>query len=143
MTQTMRNETGACLVAFTPDGGRAAQTAWVFPRAFTGFQGHFPGHPVCPGVCVVLAQLAAAERLAGAGLELVEIESAKFTWPVFPERRVEGRLRAEPAGAPGEALWRVRAVLTRGERGVAKIQLLARAGDSAGGGAGAPGKEAP
>jgi 3-hydroxyacyl-[acyl-carrier-protein] dehydratase len=123
MTHTLRNEIAACLAAFAPDGENAAQTAWIFPRGFTGFQGHFPNHPVCPGVCVVAAQLEAAGRLVGAALELVEIENAKFMWPVFPEKKVDGRVNVLPVG---KNCWRVNAELKRGERRIAKLQLLAR-----------------
>ena len=122
MTQTLRSEIAACLASFTPEGATAAQTAWVFPREFSGFQGHFPNQPVCPGVCVVLAQLVAAQRLAGRELELVEIENVKFMWPVFPERQVDGRLQIAPAG---NGCWRVQAELKRGARKIAKMALVA------------------
>jgi len=126
MTHTLRNEINAALVSFEPDGVNAARTAWVFPPGFTGFQGHFPGNPVCPGVCVIAAQLEAASRLVGAGLELVEIESTKFMWPVFPGRQVDGWVKIAPAG---DGFWRVQAELKRGERRVAKMALFARKND--------------
>jgi len=122
MTQTLRNEIAACLTSFTPKGEQA-QTAWVFPRDFSGFQGHFPGHPVCPGVCIVLAQLDAAQRLVGKKLELMEIENVKFMWPVFPERQVDGNVKIT---AVENGCWRVQAELKRGSRRIAKILLLAR-----------------
>ena len=120
----LQNEIAACLAEFAPDGESAARTAWIFPRGFTGFQGHFPGHPVCPGVCVIAAQLAAAGRLAGAALELVEIENVKFMWPIFPERKIDGQIKI---AAVENNFWRVWAELKRGERRIAKLQLLARA----------------
>ena len=121
--QTLRDEIGACLAAFTPEGEHAAHMAWVFPRGFTGFRGHFPGNPVCPGVCLVMAQLEAASRLAGTRLELIELDNIKFTWPVFPDKQVDGWLRITPAG---EACWRIQSELKRGERRIAKFLLLAR-----------------
>lgn len=123
MTQPLRDEIRACLTAFDPDGIHAAHTAWIFPRDFTGFQGHFPGTPVCPGVCLVMAQLEAASRLAGSRLELLELENIKFLWPVFPDKRVDGRLKITYVG---DAHWRIRAELKRGERHIAKFLLLAR-----------------
>ena len=123
MTRQLKNEINTALVEFTPDGSNTAHTAWVFPPEFLGFQGHFPGNPVCPGVCVMLAQLEAAARITGTELELLEIENTKFTWPIFPGRRVEGVVKATPAG---EGVWRVQADLKRGERRIAKLLLLAR-----------------
>lgn len=123
MTQPLRDEIRACLTAFDPDGTHAAHTAWVFPRGFTGFRGHFPENPVCPGVCLVIAQLEAASRLAGSRLELLELDNIKFMWPVFPDKRVDGRLRITSVG---DARWRIQAELMRGERRIAKFLLLAR-----------------
>ena len=123
MMQALRDEIGACLTAFAPEGEHEAQVAWVFPRTFTGFRGHFPGQPIFPGVCLVAAQLEAARRLAGRRLELLEMENVKFMWAVFPEREVGGRLRVVPMGG---GRWRVQAELRRGERRIAKFLLLAR-----------------
>ena len=127
MAQTLRDEIDACVTAFTPEGEHAAQVAWVFPRTFSGFQGHFPNNPLFPGVCLVAAQLEAARRLVGARLDLLEMENVKFTWPVFPDRQVDGRLRVEPVGG---SRWRVQAELKRGGRRIAKFLLLTQeAGD--------------
>lgn len=55
------------------------------------FQGHFPGHPIMPGVLVLeaLAQTACALLLSRGGFEnklafFLGIESAKFRNPVLP-----------------------------------------------------------
>ena len=55
------------------------------------FQGHFPGHPIMPGVLIVeaLAQTACVLMLADGGLEgkiayFLGIESCKFRAPVKP-----------------------------------------------------------
>ena len=125
MTRHLKDEINASLVAFTPEGENAAQTAWIFPPEFTGFKGHFPGSPVCPGVCLMAAQLEAAARLVGTELELLEIENTKFMWPVFPGRQVDGWVKATPAG---DRRWRIQAELKRGKRHIAKLLLLAKEG---------------
>ncbi len=56
------------------------------------FQGHFPGHPVMPGVLIVeaMAQTAAVlvvktqEDAAGKVVYFTSIDGAKFRKPVFP-----------------------------------------------------------
>src|SRR5271155_2619888 len=57
------------------------------------FQGHFPGHPVMPGVLIVesMAQTAAALVISTLGPEIgipivyfMSIENAKFRRPVVP-----------------------------------------------------------
>ena len=123
MTRHLKDEINACLVAFAPDGEHAAQTAWVFPPEFTGFRGHFPGGPVCPGVCILAAQLEAAARLVGTELDLLEIVNTKFMWPVFPARRVDGWVKAAPAD---DGCWRVQAELKCGKRHIAKCLFLVR-----------------
>lgn len=89
------------------------------------FQGHFPGHPIMPGVLIVeaMAQTAAVVVVGGHGgddnsvVYFMSIDGARFRKPVFPgdrlmlhveklhgrgtvwkfkgEARVDGQLRAE------------------------------------------------
>ncbi|MEJ7746236.1 MAG: 3-hydroxyacyl-ACP dehydratase FabZ [Luteimonas sp.] len=62
------------------------------------FQGHFPGHPVMPGVLVIealaqagglLTQLSRGSDAAGKLFYLVKIDNAKFTRMVVPGDRLE------------------------------------------------------
>jgi len=62
------------------------------------FQGHFPGHPVMPGVLVVealaqaggiLTQLSHAADTSGKLFYLVKIDNAKFSKMVVPGDRLE------------------------------------------------------
>lgn len=65
------------------------------------FQGHFPGHPVMPGVLIIeaMAQTAGAicmHNKKSGGPELVyfmTIDNAKFRKPVVPGDRLELRVR--------------------------------------------------
>lgn len=62
------------------------------------FQGHFPGHPVMPGVLVIealaqtgglLTQLSHGTRADGKLFYLVKIDNAKFSKMVVPGDRLE------------------------------------------------------
>jgi len=102
----------------TADGTTAA--AFVFPADFTGFQGHFPGRPVLPGVCLVQAVLALLGRSNSRPVLLREIVAAKFFSTVGPGDTVRVACRESPAGAAEQL---VKAAVTCGDRKVAEISL--------------------
>jgi 3-hydroxyacyl-[acyl-carrier-protein] dehydratase len=83
------------------------------------FAGHFPGHPVMPGVLILEALAQAAALLAKASMRdepgdkvtyLMAIDNARFRRPVIPGDRLE--LHVEVTKHKG-AIWK--------ERGVAKV----------------------
>jgi len=81
--------------------GDAATVEVSFPANFSGFQGHFPGQPVLPGVCQIGAAVALAGRMCGTRQVLSEIVNAKFVAMVVPDQLllvqgtlVDGLLRA-------------------------------------------------
>ncbi len=55
-----------------------------FPPDFIGFQGHFPGNPILPGVCLIETVLGVLESAYGKPLRLKKIANAKFLEPVRP-----------------------------------------------------------
>ena len=82
------------------------------------YQGHFPGYPITPGVCLVQIALELIEEMAGqAGHDelkgqagddgkearLVAAKNIKFTSPVIPEEGME--LRFKLSGKDGN--WSV------------------------------------
>jgi 3-hydroxyacyl-[acyl-carrier-protein] dehydratase len=75
----------------------------LFQHTETFFNGHFPGHPVVPGVILIemMAQTAAALIAFSLRSEtfdkivyLMNVESTKFRKPVFPGERIEANVRA-------------------------------------------------
>lgn len=57
--------------------------------------GHFPGHPIVPGVLVLTAALRAMEEEFGADLRLVGLPTVKFGAPLRPGEPVTVRLGRE------------------------------------------------
>ena len=64
---------------------------WTFrvPADFPFFEGHFPGHPILPGVVALGWLLAGAERFLGRNVEAAELLNVKFQVVVLPGADVE------------------------------------------------------
>lgn len=97
------------------------------------FNGHFPGHPVMPGVLILeaLAQACALLAYKSSGLNpqelviyLMAIDNAKFRRPVVPGDRLT--LTAEVVRVKG-VIWKQRGVATVDGAVVAEADFLATA----------------
>lgn len=77
----------------TPEG-----LVWIFqvPADLPFFEGHFPGHPILPGVVALGWMLAGAERFLGHPLGAVELLNVKFQVVILPGATVE--LAVTPKG---------------------------------------------
>jgi 3-hydroxymyristoyl/3-hydroxydecanoyl-(acyl carrier protein) dehydratase len=81
---------------------------FTVPASHPSLPGHFPGHPVVPGV-VLLAQVQAAIETTHGPLPALRLPQAKFVRPLLPGQAAS--IELEPAGdAPGARRWRYRIV---------------------------------
>jgi 3-hydroxymyristoyl/3-hydroxydecanoyl-(acyl carrier protein) dehydratase len=83
-TSKLAQETRGCLKQLTTGDKDELQGRFVFPPGYLGFDGHFPGNPVLPGVCMVEAVLAMLESWSHHAVTLAEVQSAKWLKPVQP-----------------------------------------------------------
>lgn len=100
--------------------GEAAVCHKIFPAEEPFFRGHFPGHPIVPGVILAEA-LAQTAGLAGGGpgraFRLSAIKTMKFPGAVAPGEEIT--LRAQKLGAVG-GLWQFEVAAHVQERLVAE-----------------------
>jgi len=94
---------------------------FVFGPHFIGFQGHFPGRPVLPGVCMIQAALMLLKAVDNKPLRLRRVVSAKFFTPVTAgdELRFESVRGSVDAGS-------VKVTVNRGEEKAAWFHLQVR-----------------
>jgi 3-hydroxymyristoyl/3-hydroxydecanoyl-(acyl carrier protein) dehydratase len=58
------------------------------PADHPAFNGHFPGHPVLPGVVLLAEVIAGIERCLGRPLDRIGLKVVKFHAPVGPGARL-------------------------------------------------------
>jgi 3-hydroxyacyl-[acyl-carrier-protein] dehydratase len=109
-----------CMSGLTGAEGDELTARFLFPAAFVGFQGHFPGRPILPAVCKIQAALAMLEASREREVRLREIVSAKFLSPVTCGEEVLVRCAvAMQEGGQGV----VKATVARNGESVAKFRL--------------------
>ncbi len=109
------------------DGTRAT-AEFNFDESFPGFDGHFPGSPLLPGIMLLKAALVLCEDLLERPLELSCIEKAKFAGRVLPGQSVRLEVRLTPTADH----WKVRASLTSGAGAIASFRFMVMPGQAAG-----------
>ena len=62
------------------------------------FAGHFPGHPILPGVFQVEMTRAAAEWRLGCRMAVREVTKAKFLRPISPAETIQMQLSLSETG---------------------------------------------
>ncbi len=76
----------------------------VFDAAFRGFEGHFEGNPIVPGVCLIGLVRVHAESALGKVLSVSAIRNCRFRRPVLAGDAVTSRLRID---ADGDGSFRI------------------------------------
>jgi 3-hydroxyacyl-[acyl-carrier-protein] dehydratase len=105
-------------IVFDAEGVKASFT---FAPDFIGFQGHFPGRPILPGVCEIQAALLLAEAHLRRPVRLREIERVRFTVPATCGERLDYHctIKTNPDGQTV-----LRTIIRRGEITIARLRLL-------------------
>ena len=76
-----------------------------FDPAFRGFEGHFEGNPIVPGVCLIQAVRVAAEAILEKNLETRSVMNCRFRRPIMAGEQAAIKVRLEMIE---DALWEIR-----------------------------------
>jgi 3-hydroxymyristoyl/3-hydroxydecanoyl-(acyl carrier protein) dehydratase len=116
----MRPEIAEALEVRPSRTGDRIEAAYRFRPEQPVFRGHFPGHPLLPGIFQIELTLAAVEMVLGHACRLSEVRKAKFMRPVAPGELV--RLEADLAEVEGGR--EIKATLLVDGTAAAKLVLL-------------------
>lgn len=112
------------ITLFPESGKDRFEGVFSFPAESPVFDGHFPGSPVLPGICLVISSLIVAEQLCGRSIVFRGVNSAKFFAPVLPDHKVvfNGSLTAASGEKNGNIFLKVD-FLSENQK-VARLRLL-------------------
>ena len=96
----------------------------TFDPAFRGFEGHFEGNPIVPGVCLLSLGRILAEELTGRGFAVTEIGQCRFRRPIRAGESARCRATAE-ADAETPGAWRIRAEIRCEEAIACQLRMKA------------------
>ena len=94
-----------------------------FDPAFTGFEGHFEGNPIVPGVCLIEAARVIAEEVIGQSLQTLKIAQCRFRRPVSAGEIAAVNVKISAAAMPER--YNVRADFHVGDALAAQLRLEA------------------
>jgi len=120
----MAEQIRAAMGAITSEPGEL-RASFTFGPDFVGFQGHFPGRPILPGVCEVQAALLLVEAHLHRPVRLRQIERARFSAPATCGERLDFHCTTK-VDAAGETV--VRTIVRRGEATIARFRLRVAVG---------------
>ena len=91
----------ACLPPVTADEQGVVRFRVAFPSDFVGFNGHFPGRPVLPGVCLVQTALVALSQIRPVPVVLKRLVSAKWMATVLAGEEIAFEVVPDGPGGQG------------------------------------------
>lgn len=102
------------------DSADQRQDGFTIEHDHPSLEGHFPGHPVVPGVLVLDRVLAIAEDWTGQPVGAIGLPQVKFVQPLLPGQRADVVLQRPNAGDVSRIRFEVShagALVARGEFG--------------------------
>ena len=106
------------------DTGCVCQIEWL--KAHPIYDGHFPGQPVVPGVCLIQMVVEIASQALGQSLQLIYLTQAKFLNPIHPTQTPHLTLSLTTT-MTSDAHWKLRGTLYHQQTEFLKINALAAA----------------
>lgn len=100
---------------------RTATGEFCFQKDFPGFDGHFPGNPILPGVVMIAMSKAVSEAVCGAPLRLSGLAYAKFAKVVLPGDVIKVNVTVTGSGGA----YTVRSQLSSGGKIAASFEYSA------------------
>lgn len=102
-----------------------AKASFLFAKGFIGFDGHFEGRPILPGVCKVQAVILMLEEKYKKPVILEEAENVKFFHPVTCGEKLDFACHDPLFGREKT----VKCLVTRSGEKIADIQLKVLIGE--------------
>ena len=93
-----------------------------FDPAFRGFDGHFEGNPIVPGVCLIELARVHAENALGCCIKTEEISQCRFRSPVLGGMSVNCKLLVRPLD---DRHVRIQSEIRTGENPACQVRMKA------------------
>lgn len=77
-----------CALRSATRTGEQISADGAFPAELAVFTGHFPGHPLVPGVAIIALIQAAYEEASSRAIRIVAVERCKWKTPSVPGERL-------------------------------------------------------
>ena len=93
-----------------------------FDSSFRGFEGHFEGNPIVPGVCMIELARVQAESVLGKRLKTTEISQCRFRSPVLGGMTARCKMLIRPLD---ECHVRIQSEIRIGDNAACQVRLKA------------------